>query len=249
MWCQIRCWSAPDSRKADEEDQPRTAGWGNVSHITRLPLTTATYFLVQCRCKISLPLIHITRLPPATTRYTRTTKYAQVLLYFTNYHIHDYGDFRTMQQDFRWIKTAHQEDIYRPKKRCTWTGSTNRTNLTKDTVKRHKSIKEDTSMKEQYSRTSIFGRIYQHRTTHERATFTLNHHHTTTSDSSRLPENMTRSYIRVLFYKRTRIYDQGLQGTYPQKKFSVFPNNIDSRPSNFLFQIARGSGATLSECA
>ena len=25
-------------------------------------------------------------------------------------------------------------------------------------------------------------------------------------------------------------------------------NNSDSRPSNFLFQIARGSGATLSEC-
>ena len=25
-------------------------------------------------------------------------------------------------------------------------------------------------------------------------------------------------------------------------------NNLDSRPSNFLFQIARGSGATLSEC-
>ena len=27
-------------------------------------------------------------------RYTRTAKYARRLLYFTNYHIHDYGDFR-----------------------------------------------------------------------------------------------------------------------------------------------------------
>ena len=28
------------------------------------------------------------------SRYTRTTKYARGLLYFRNYHIHDYGDFR-----------------------------------------------------------------------------------------------------------------------------------------------------------
>ena len=32
-----------------------------------------------------------------------------------------------------------------------------------------------------------------------------------------------------------------------EEVFSSF-NNSDSRPSNFLFQIARGSGATLSEC-
>ena len=51
---------------------------------------------VQCCCRISLPLIPITRLPPATTRYTRTTKYAWGLLYFTNYHIHDYEGFNKM---------------------------------------------------------------------------------------------------------------------------------------------------------
>ena len=28
------------------------------------------------------------------TRCTRTIKYARGLLYFTNYHIHGYGDFR-----------------------------------------------------------------------------------------------------------------------------------------------------------
>ena len=69
MWYRIRCWSAPDSLKTGGKDQPRTAGWRNISHITRLPTTTATYLLVQCRCKISLPLISITRLPLATTRY------------------------------------------------------------------------------------------------------------------------------------------------------------------------------------
>ena len=47
-------------------------------------------------------------------------------------------------------------------------------------------------MKEQYSRTSIFERIYQHYTTHEQTTFTLNHYQTTTSDNSRPPENMPR---------------------------------------------------------
>ena len=71
--------------------------------------------------------------------------------------------------------------------------------LTKDIMKRHNSMKEDSGVKEQYLRTSIFERIYQHYTTHEQIAFTLNHHHTTTSDNSRLPENMPRSYIRVLF--------------------------------------------------
>ena len=97
------------------------------------------------------------------------------------------------------MKTAHQEGIYRPNKWCIWTGSTNGTNLTKDTVKRQNSMKEDSGVKEQYSRTSIFERIYQHCTTREQTIFTLNHYHTTTSDNSRLPENMPRPYTRVLF--------------------------------------------------
>ena len=59
-------------------------------------------------------------------------------------------------------------------------------------------MKEDSSMKEQYPRTSIFERIYQHCTTHEQIAFTLNHHHTTTSDNSRLPENMPRPCIQVV---------------------------------------------------
>ena len=40
--------------------------------------------------------------------------------------------------------------------------------------------------KKQYSKTGIFERIYQHSTTREQKAFTLNHHHTTTSDNSRL---------------------------------------------------------------
>ena len=76
--------------------------------------------------------------------------------------------------------------------------STNETSLTKDTVKRQNSMKKDSGMKERYSRTSIFGRIYQHYTTREQTTFTLNHHHTTTSDNSRLPENMPKPCFRVL---------------------------------------------------
>ena len=54
---------------------------------------------------------------------------------------------------------------------------------------------KNSGVKEQYSRTSIFERIYQHCTTHEQTSFTLNHHHITTSDNNRLPENMPRSYI------------------------------------------------------
>ena len=169
--------------------------------------------------------------------------------------------FQTTQQSARWIKTAHKEDIYRPKKRCTWTGSTSGTNLTKDTVKRQNSMKENSGVKEQYSITSIFGRIYQHCTTCEQKAFTLNHHLTTTpdnsrlylwkqqtlplkavnstSDNSRLPEDMPRFCIRVLF--------EECSGATTGEVFSSL-NNLNSRPSNSVFQIARGSGATLSEC-
>ena len=66
------------------------------------------------------------------------------LLYFTNYHIHGYRDFR-------------------PHNKMLDEG----TNPTKDTVKRQNSMKENSDVKEQYSTTSIFGRIYQHCTTHE----------------------------------------------------------------------------------
>ena len=65
-------------------------------------------------------------------------------------------------------------------------------------MKRQDSIIEDSDEREQYSKTSIFGRIYQHSTTREQKAFTLNHHHITTSDNSRLPENTPRPYIRVL---------------------------------------------------
>ena len=133
MWCCIWCWSAPDSLKTGDEDQPRTARWRNEAHITRLPPTTTTYILAQCCRGISLPLIPITRLPPATTRHTGTTKYARGLLYFTNYHVHDHEGFNGISN--RW-KQALRDSIYRPKERRTWTRSTNEISLTKGTVKK-----------------------------------------------------------------------------------------------------------------
>ena len=65
-------------------------------------------------------------------------------------------------------------------------GASTEAKLTKDTVKRQNSMKGNSGVKEQYSTTSIFGRIYQHCTTHEQKAFALNHHHTTTPDNSRL---------------------------------------------------------------
>ena len=135
--------------------------------------------------------------------------------------------FQTTQQSARWIKAAHKEDIYRPKKRCTWTRSTSGTNLTKDTVKRQNSMKENSGVKEQYSTTSIFGRIYQHCTTREQKAFTLNHHHTTTPNNNRLYiwkqqtlhltiadyQRICQDSVSEFFLKNAR----GLQ----QRKFSV----------------------------
>ena len=78
------------------------------------------------------------------------------------------------------------------------TRSTNEISLTKDTVKRQDSIMDDSGEREQYSKTGIFRRIYQHSITREQKAFTLNHHHTTTSDNSRLSKNTPRPRIRVL---------------------------------------------------
>ena len=84
-------------------------------------------------------------------------------------------------------------------------GSTNGTNLTKDTVKRHNSMKEDSGVKEQYSRTSIFERIYQHCTTREQTAFTLNHHHTTASDK----QQTTREYAKTMHPSSFLIKESG----------------------------------------
>jgi hypothetical protein len=94
MWSWIRRWSAPDSRKTVWKKQPEATRWWNTSHITRLLPPTTTYYLVQCRCEISLPLISITRLLLSAIRLTRFTTHARGLLYFTNYHTHDYENFR-----------------------------------------------------------------------------------------------------------------------------------------------------------
>ena len=82
------------------------------------------------------------------------------MLYFTHYHIHNYRRLQNRQQKARWIKAALRKGIYRQKKRCTWTRSTNRRNLTKDTMKRQNSMKEDSGVKERHSRTSISKRIF-----------------------------------------------------------------------------------------
>ena len=65
--------------------------------------------------------------------------------------------------------------------------------------------------------------------------------HLTTADYQRICQNPASEFF---LNKTTRIYAWGLQ----KERYTVLSNNSDSRPSNFLFQIARGSGATLSEC-
>ena len=66
---------------------------------------------------------------------------------------------------------------------------------------------------------------------------------------SRLLENMTKDPISEFFLnqKNPDISSRAAGYIYSEEIFS-FSNDNDSRPSNFLFQIARGSGATLSEC-
>ena len=111
-------------------------------------------------------------------------------------------------------------------------------------MKRHNSMKEDSDVNEQYSWTSIFERIYQHCTTHEQTTFTLNHHHTTTSDNSRLPENMPRPYIRVLPKQNN---PDICSGATTGKVYSSF-EQLRFKTLQLFVPNSKGSGATLSEC-
>ena len=133
-------------------------------------------------------------------------------------------------------------------------------------------MKEDSGVKELYSRTSIFERIYQQCTTREHTAFTLNYYHTTTSDRQQTtrenaktlhpsyfwikePGYMLGGCNRKSFYLFAQLRFKTLQLSVPNSKrlegytqTGIFKQHKDSRPSNFLFQIARGSGATLSEC-
>ena len=66
---------------------------------------------------------------------------------------------------------------------------------------------------------------------------------------SRLLENMTKDPISEFFLnQKNPNICSGATGYISSEEIFSFSNDNDSRPSNFLFQIARGSGATLSEC-
>ena len=61
-------------------------------------------------------------------------------------------------------------------------------------------------------------------------------------------QQTTREYAKTLYPSSFWIKEPGnVLGGGNRKGFNS-SNNLESRPSNFLFQIARGSGATLSEC-
>ena len=66
---------------------------------------------------------------------------------------------------------------------------------------------------------------------------------------SRLLENMTKDPISEFFLNQKNLdICSGAAGYISSEEIFSFSNDNDSRPSNFLFQIARGSGATLDEC-
>ena len=66
---------------------------------------------------------------------------------------------------------------------------------------------------------------------------------------SRLLENMTKDPISEFFLNQKNLdICSGAAGYISSEEIFSFSNDNDSRPSNFLFQIARDSGATLSEC-
>ena len=67
---------------------------------------------------------------------------------------------------------------------------------------------------------------------------------------SRLLENMTKDPISEFLNQKNPDICSGATGYISSEEIFSFSNanDNDSRPFNFLFQIARGSGTTLSEC-
>jgi hypothetical protein len=103
--------------------------------------------------------------------------------------------------------------------------------------------REDTVLKE-----GISGRICQHCTTHDWVAFILNHHLPPTSDRKQaIWEHDKRPSIRVLIEQKNQDLCSGAAGYISLEEIFSFFNSKNPRPFNFLFQIARGSGATLSE--
>jgi hypothetical protein len=247
MWCWIRCRSAPDSHEVEWKNQPGAVGWENASHITRLLPLVSTYYLVQCRCEISLPLISIIRFFPPATRYTRPTTHARELLYFINYHIHEYKTSRFTPRLYRFA-AARQEGIHRP--RSGVHGPSPPTNQTKkgfkevtESSKGKTTTHEDTVLEEGISR-----RKCQHCTIRDWTTFILNHHLPPTPNKKQaIWEYDKKPSIRVLEQKNQDTCS-GAAWYISLEEFFSFSNDQNPRPSNFLSQIARGSGATLSEC-
>jgi hypothetical protein len=74
---------------------------------------------------------------------------------------------RTIQQDTWWIEAAHQKGIYRPKSDVHRLGAPIEQVWQRSQWKDRKQQEEDTYVKEQYLRTGIFERIYQHCTPHD----------------------------------------------------------------------------------
>ena len=98
---------------------------------------------------------------------------------------------------------------------------------------------EDSGEKEQYSKTSIFGRICQHCTTREQATFTLNHHQTTTPDKQQTTREFAKNNASEFFQnQRPQINAQRLQ----KEKISVPRTNQTQDPPTLCSkqQEARG---------
>ena len=144
---------------------------------------------------------------------------------------------------FNGWKQAPWEGIYISKERRTWTRSTDETSLSKDTVKRQDTIMEDsegTVLKDEHIRKNMptlynpwTGNIYTQPPPYN---YTWQ-----TADYQRIRQEQC---VRVLLESKNP--DKCSEATIGEDFSSS--KKSDSRPSNSLFQTARGSGATLSEC-
>jgi hypothetical protein len=103
--------------------------------------------------------------------------HARGLFYFTNYHISDYGDFRLYNKTLDELN-QHTRRVFIGQRVVHIDQEHQWNKPDKGLSEKTESNKKRTRVKEQYSRTSIFERIYQHCTPRDYREFnsTANHH-------------------------------------------------------------------------
>jgi hypothetical protein len=241
--------------QAKQKNWHGTTGWWNMSLITRFLLLAFTDHLVIFRCRTSLPLVSFTRFLLLATSSASFFIYARGLIYFTRYRTYGYGLLIFYFYSTAMLMLARR--VFIGPIRSTWTMSIS-TSLCQDhsgwvrvcrlhqmgIVQMHEKLQcSRVAYSDGYPVTMLLVTpmtlVCNRFLTSSWALITPIHPSLFTSDP-------TFAYFISKKVPRFRLGGCGVHVL--TEWFCFLLDSLQKRPSNFLFQIARGSGATPSGC-